>query len=164
MLFQPGQSGNPTGRKKGEVNKLNIDIRQKFYKVYDNMGKDDKLDGDMAFLVWARSHKKVFYSLFAKLAPTNLNITDSREHEGFMDRMAKEMLLKEAQVIEAKQVTLNNGDNSNSQITQLPMGNDTNIIPSNGGHMGDDTIDKELKHPIINADSKQVISSDELES
>jgi hypothetical protein len=154
MVYKPGESGNPTGRKKGEVNKLNIDIRQKFYKVYENMGEDEKISGDEAFIVWARGHKKVFYSLFAKLAPTNLNINDSREHESFMDRMAKEMLLKEAQVTEVKQVTTNPDNNVDNMSSLESMGNDTIITPSNGGHMGNDSVDKELNHPIIKAKSK----------
>lgn len=151
------------GRKPGSANKLNIDIRQKFYKVYDDMGADQKQDGDKAFLVWARGHKKVFYSLFAKLAPTNLNINDNRQHESFMDRMAKEMLLKEAEVVEVKQVTTSQDSNQDNMSTQSPMGNNVVITPLNGGHMGNDDIDKELNHPIINAKSKEVVSSDDVE-
>ena len=160
MVFQVGNKLSP-GRK-GSPNKINIDIRQKFYTVYETIGKEEDLSGDDAFRVWARSNKKTFYSLFAKLAPTNLNIHDSREHESFMDRMAKEMLLKEAQVIEAKQVTLNQDNDQANISSQLPMGKDTNIIPSNGGHMGDDTIDKESNVPIIKGNFGEVISSNEL--
>lgn len=127
--------GNP-GRPKGITNKLNIDIREKFYRVYDNMGIDQKQDGDTAFLVWARSHKKVFYSLFAKLAPTNLNINDSREHESFIDRMAKEMLLREAQVIEAKQLDTNQDnmsikDNDKSQPIEIKAVEASKVISHN---------------------------------
>lgn len=157
-LFKTGnQCGQ--GRKSGSTNKLNIDIRQKFYNVYENMGEEDKIDGDTAFLVWARGHKKVFYSLFAKLAPTNLNIHDSREHESFIDRMAKEMLLKEAQVIEAKQVTTNQDNSQDNISSQLPMGNDTDTVRGNGGHMGDNVTDKESNHPIIKEDCDNTVST-----
>lgn len=161
MVFQSGQSGNPAGREKGSVNRINIDIRQKFYHVYEDMGKEEKISGDDAFRVWARSNKKTFYSLFAKLAPTNLNINDNREHESFMDRMAKELLLKEAQVTEVKQVTLNQDNNPDNISTQLSMGKDAIISPSNGGHMGDNDTDKELRHPIIKGKSEEVVSNDE---
>ncbi len=153
MVFEKGNPGRP----KGIQNKINIDIRQKFYKVYEDMGKNTGISGDEAFSVWARGHKKVFYSLFAKLAPTNLNINDNRQHESFMDRMAKEMLLKEAEVTEVKQVTLHQDNNQDNISTQSPMG----IDPSNGGHMGDNDTDKELNHPIINAKSEEVVSSGE---
>lgn len=159
MVYKPGESGNPSGRKKGEVNKLNIDIRQKFYGVYENMGKDEKISGDTAFLVWARGHKKVFYSLFAKLAPTNLNIHDSREHESFMDRMAKEILLKEAQVIDVKQVTTNQDNDQDDIPNQLPMGKDSIITPSNGGHVGNDSMDN-----TDNNDNNSPPSTDDLKN
>lgn len=162
MVYKPGESGNPTGRKKGEVNKLNIDIRQKFYKVYENMGKDEKISGDEAFSVWARGHKKVFYSLFAKLAPANLNINDNRQHESFMDRMAREML--EAEVVEVKTIeTKSQLGNDKPQSSQLPMGKDAIVSPSNGGHMGNNTTDKESRHPIINTKFKEVVSGDDVE-
>lgn len=157
------EKGNP-GRPKGSANRLNIDIRQKFYKVYDDMGENAKQDGDTAFLVWARSNKKTFYSLFAKLAPTNLNINDSREHESFMDRMAKDMLLKEAQVIEAEQVTTNQDNNQDNMSSQLSMGKDTDIIPSNGGHMGNNDVDNtnnnDNNSPSLTDDCKNPLSGD----
>lgn len=148
------EAGNP-GRPKGSVNRINIDIRQKFYKVYDDMGTNIKQDGDTAFLVWARSNKKTFYSLFCKLAPTNIDISDNRQHESFIDRMAQTMLEAEAKVIDSKLI---------ESQSQLPMGNDTNIVHGNGGHMGNDTIDKEANHPIIEGEIGKVVSSDELKS
>ena len=151
MVFQPGQSGNPAGREKGSVNRINIDIRQKFYKVYDNIGKEDNLNGDESFRVWARSNKKTFYSLFCKLAPTNLNITDNRQHESFIDRMAVQMLEAEAKVIDTKVIDTK---------SQLDMGQDTIISPSNGGHMGTNDSNKDMDYPINEQKSKKVVSDD----
>ena len=104
-LFKPGCAG----RQKGSKNKLNIDIREKFYHVYDDMGKNVDTSGDEAFLTWARSNKKTFYTLFAKLAPTNLNIHDGREHESFIDRMTQQILEANATQIDTLD-TLNNKD------------------------------------------------------
>ena len=135
------KKGNPYGQltsRKGIANKFNIDIRQKFYNFYENMGGDEK-NGDEAFREWARSNKKTFYSLFCKLAPTNLNITDNRQHESFIDRMAVQMLEAEAKVIESKVIETK---------SQLDMGQDTIISPSNGGHMGDNDSNKEVDYPI----------------
>ena len=95
-MFKKGNSYGQLTSRKGTPNKLNIDIREKFYNAYENMGEADKISGDQAFLEWARKNPKTFYTLFAKLAPTNLNIHDGREHESFIDRMAQEML-QEAQ-------------------------------------------------------------------
>ena len=153
MVFQSGQSGNPAGREKGSVNRINIDIRQKFYKVYETIGKEEDISGDNAFRLWARANKKTFYSLFCKLAPTNLNldIHDSRQHESFIDRMAVQMLEAEAKVIDTKVIETK---------SQLDMGNNTDI----GGHMGNDVIDKESDHPINKEESKKVVSDSEQES
>lgn len=107
-LFQPGVD-NGGGRRKGSKNKITMDIRDKFYHVYDDMGKLDKVSGDEAFLNWARINKKTFYTLFAKLAPTNLNIHDGREHESFIDRMANQIL--EANAVQVDTIdTLDNKD------------------------------------------------------
>ena len=150
-MFQLGNT-YATSRK-NKPNKLNIDIREKFYKVYEDIGKDDKLTGDEAFCVWARGHRKTFYSLFAKLAPTNLNldIHDSRQHESFIDRMAVQMLEAEAKVIESKVIETK---------SQLDMGQDTIISPSNGGHMGTNDSNKDMDYPINEQKSKKVVSDD----
>lgn len=157
-MFQKGNTY--ASSRKGKPNKLNIDVREKFYNVYDTIGEEEKQTGDEAFRVWARSNKRIFYSLFCKLAPTNIDITDNRQHESFMDRMAKEML--EAEVLEVKAIETKSqlGDDK-LQSSQLPMGKDAVVTPLNGGHMGNDTTDKELCHPIINTKSKEVVSSDE---
>ena len=134
------EKGNP-GRPKGSTNRINIDIRQKFYTVYETIGKEEKLSGDDAFRLWARLNKKTFYSLFCKLAPTNIDISDNRQHESFMDRMAKEMLLKEAQVVEVKTIDIKPQlDTNQDNMSSKSMGNDTIIAPSNGGYMGDNDI------------------------
>ena len=166
-MFENGNKLSP-GRKKGSVNRINIDIRQKFYTVYEDIGKEEKLDGDESFRVWARSNKKTFYSLFCKLAPTNLNINDNRQHESFIDRMAKEMLLKEVEVVEVKAIDIKsqlaNQDTNQDNMSSKPMGNDTDIVHGNGGYMGDNDIHKEVNHPIIEGECEEVINTDELKN
>ena len=162
-MFEKGNSGRP----KGSTNRINIDIRQKFYKVYDDMGENTGISGDEAFIVWARSNKKTFYTLFAKLAPTNLNINDNRQHESFIDRMAKDILLKEAQVVEVQaietQSQLVNQDTNQDNMSSKSMGNDTDIVHGNGGHMGDNDIHKEVNHPIIEAECEVDVNGGEVE-
>lgn len=107
--FQKGNTLGSLANRKGSKNKITMDIRDKFYHVYDDMGKIDKVTGDEAFLKWARLNKKTFYTLFAKLAPTNLNIHDGREHESFIDRMTQQILEANATQIDTLD-TLNNKD------------------------------------------------------
>lgn len=93
------QKGNP-GKQHGVKNKLTIDIRDKFYQSYESIGINDNITGDEAFFAWSRQNKKTFYTLFAKLAPTNLNIHDGREHESFIDRMAQQIFEADAKVLD----------------------------------------------------------------
>lgn len=134
-LFQPGVD-NGGGRRKGSRNKITIDIREKFYHTYNDMGKLDKVSGDQAFLNWARINKKTFYSLFAKLAPTNLNIHDGREHESFIDRMALQMLEANAVVIDDPMLPPVNPDvlQSNDHVDTLTIDRDdeSQVVSSKG--------------------------------
>ena len=117
------QKGNP-GKQKGTKNKLNIDIRDKFYHAYDEMGVNSKQTGDQAFFAWARKNKKTFYTLFAKLAPTNLNIHDGREHESFIDRMTQQILEANATQIGTLD-TLDNKDTMTIDHSDAPQVVDT---------------------------------------
>jgi hypothetical protein len=60
--FQPGQSGNPAGRKPGVPNKF-TSLKKSFLNVFEQMG------GDEALLDFAKSHKPLFYQMVTRLFP-----------------------------------------------------------------------------------------------
>jgi len=63
--FQPGESGNPNGRKKGTPNKFTT-LKKAFMNVFERLGGEDEL------LTWAESSKRnqeTFYSWMTKLFP-----------------------------------------------------------------------------------------------
>lgn len=74
MPFQPGQSGNPRGRKPGSPNKSTVAAKQAFQLAFDELG------GVEALTTWARSNETDFYKLFSKLIPQDVNAT-VRTHE-----------------------------------------------------------------------------------
>lgn len=113
-LFQQGHKLSP-GRKKGSVNKLNVDVLQTFYYVYENMDKN--LSGNEAFLEWGRKNQKLFYVLFSKLIPKSLDIDISvNKHEDFVKNLAKDRLIKQAQ---AKQLDTDDC-NTNADMVVIP--------------------------------------------
>lgn len=160
------QTGNP-GRPKGSLNKVkNVDIRAQVYDVFDRLGENKKMTGTEFFLSWARKNPRLFYTgIFIKICPAQLDITDNRQHESFIDRMAQTMLEAEAKVIDSKVIDTHSqlqGIQSSSKA--LPMGKDTNIVHGNGGHMEDNDIDKEVNHPIIKAELSDDVSSEGVDS
>ena len=80
MVFQPGQSGNPAGRKPGAVNKLTRTVRDAFESVFDKLqepGEDGK-PAPWALEVVAQKQPLEFYKLAKSLIPQKL------EHSGAM--------------------------------------------------------------------------------
>ncbi len=113
--FQSGHNFGK-GRPKGSKNKLNIDVQQKFYYVFENM--EEEKTGDEAFLAWGRENIKLFYILFSKLLPKNVDVdVNLRKHENFVDSIAKRELIAEAQakVLEEKN---NNGNGGKLKLLE----------------------------------------------
>lgn len=80
MTFQPGQSGNPTGRPKGAVNKVTRTVREAFESVFDKLqepGEDGKPQ-PWALQAVAERQPLEFYKLAKTLIPQKL------EHSGAM--------------------------------------------------------------------------------
>lgn len=69
MPFAKGNSFGKLSSRKGAKNKINIDIRQKFYYVYENLARHKKQSGDQFFLEWSRKNPNLYFQLFAKMAP-----------------------------------------------------------------------------------------------
>lgn len=65
-MFQPGQSGNPAGKPRGAVNKINRALKEAFLLTFENLGGADGLTE------WARENKTEFYKLSAKLLPQEM--------------------------------------------------------------------------------------------
>ena len=72
-LFQPGRSGNPSGRRRGSRNKITRDLKAVYMTVFEKMG------GVQGLLDWARKNPDVFYSQISKMLPKDLEI--KTEHE-----------------------------------------------------------------------------------
>ena len=97
MTFQKGNKFGSMVDRTGKPNKLNIDVRQKFYKVYDNMSSDDTVSGDEAFIAWGRTNPSLFYTLFAKLLPKTIDGELIHKHESFVESLAQQACIKDAQ-------------------------------------------------------------------
>jgi hypothetical protein len=68
MTFQKGQSGNPTGRKKGSTNKVTRDIRQAFLDAFDALQQEPGVN----LVDWAKDQPTEFYRLSGKLIPAKV--------------------------------------------------------------------------------------------
>lgn len=75
MPFKKGQSGNPQGRKEGVPNKLTRTAKEAFQLAFDELG------GWEGLAQWASKdpeNRKVFYSLYARLIPTDITSKDEK--------------------------------------------------------------------------------------
>ena len=68
MTFQKGQSGNPSGRKKGSANKVTRDIRQAFLDAFDALQQEPGVN----LVDWVKDQPTEFYRLSGKLIPAKV--------------------------------------------------------------------------------------------
>lgn len=82
-LFEPGQSGNPSGRKAGNPNKLTARARQIIADAIED--NEEKFHAAMASLFEARGQYakieacKIYASLIHRVLPQKLDITSDGE-------------------------------------------------------------------------------------
>ena len=67
-MFVKGKSGNPGGRKKGTPNKNTVEIKTALEKAFDGIG------GVEAFTAWAKGNRELFYPIWVKLLPKDVNL------------------------------------------------------------------------------------------
>jgi len=93
VQFKPGESGNPTGRPKGAINKTTLAVKEAIEEAFDELG------GVPALVQWARRDPEAFYSkLWAKLIPKNIEIKGVLSLEQLVEASMK---LIEAKVVES---------------------------------------------------------------
>lgn len=66
MAFEKGKSGNPKGKPRGAVNKLNKAIKLAIQETLNDLQEDPKNN----LLAWAKKNPGEFYKLAAKLIPS----------------------------------------------------------------------------------------------
>ncbi len=66
MAFTKGTSGNPNGKPRGSVNKLNKAIKIAILDTFNELQDDPKNN----LLAWAKKNPGEFYKIAAKLIPT----------------------------------------------------------------------------------------------
>ena len=69
--FQPGQSGNPSGRPVGSRNRFS-QLKEAFVEAFEGIGGVDSL------MEWARDNKDKFYPLMVRIFPKEVEL----EHKG----------------------------------------------------------------------------------
>jgi hypothetical protein len=81
------------GRPKGSRSKVNVDIRECFSWAFEQAGGREEL------AKWAKTNRKTFYQIYAKLAPKEVDM-NVRQQEAFIETLANQELIEEAQVME----------------------------------------------------------------
>ena len=70
-MFKPGQSGNPSGRKKGAKNKVPSDIVALIHSIHEDLEKSKK-----GLRSLAKKDPEWFYRLFyLKITPANVDVS-----------------------------------------------------------------------------------------
>jgi hypothetical protein len=69
-MFVKGKSGNYKGRKKGSPNKITSDVRKYILDVADKLEENKQ-----GLYQFAEKHPEVFWTIFAKLVPKNVNLS-----------------------------------------------------------------------------------------
>lgn len=72
MSFKKGQSGNPKGKKKGQVSKFTSSFKEALRIAFDGIG------GPAHLMEWARDNPTEFYKIMARLIP--VEVTGSLQH------------------------------------------------------------------------------------
>lgn len=67
MVFKPGQSGNPSGMKKGTKTKQYA-IKMAFFKAFEEMG------GLKTLVAYAKKDKKEFYRILSSMLPKDIDV------------------------------------------------------------------------------------------
>lgn len=68
MPFEPGKSGNPSGRVKGTPNKATATVREAFTEAFNAL----KEDPEVGLAEWGRNNPTEFYKLCSKLIPLQI--------------------------------------------------------------------------------------------
>lgn len=67
MSFKKGQSGNPKGKKKGQVSKFTSSFKEALRIAFDGIG------GTKNLTAWARENPTEFYKIMARLIPVEVS-------------------------------------------------------------------------------------------
>ena len=73
--FQPGVSGNISGKPKGTPNRLTKTVKETILAAFNKLQSDPKAN----MLEWAKKHPKDFYLIAAKLIPTEISGIDGKD-------------------------------------------------------------------------------------
>lgn len=72
-MFEPGNNANPKGRPVGSVNKTTASVKAALTEAFDGIG------GVTALITWGRENPQLFYPIWSKMLPTEMQVTDLRE-------------------------------------------------------------------------------------
>ena len=75
MVWQPGQSGNPSGRKKGARTKAII-IKEAFFDAFEESGGVTEL---VEFIRETKTNRRDFYKMLVALVPKELDVLTTPE-------------------------------------------------------------------------------------